>query len=60
MGKGSNNAKVFLEKRYKTDWGHDSYRSADFKKEFEGEMNNTNIEVGVVGEDKTFQVLTAA
>lgn len=30
------------------------------KEGFEGEMNSTNIEVGVVREDKLFQVLTPA
>ena len=63
MGKGSKNAKVFLEKRYKADMEiEDAIHTAllTLKENFEGEMSNTNIEVGVVREDKKFQVLTAS
>lgn len=63
IGKSSKNAKVFLEKRYKADMEiEDAIHTAlmTLKEGFEGEMNNTNIEVGVVREDKKFQVLTPA
>ena len=63
IGKGSKNAKVFLEKRYKADMEiEDAIHTAllTLKENFEGEMSSSNIEVGVVREDKRFQVLTAA
>jgi 20S proteasome subunit alpha 2 len=61
IGKNAKNAKVFLEKRYKADMEiEDAIHTAlmTLKEGFEGEMSNTNIEVGVVREDRKFQVLT--
>ena len=61
IGKNSKNAKIFLEKRYKADMEiEDAIHTAllTLKEGFEGEMNSNNIEVGVVREDKKFQVLT--
>lgn len=63
IGKNSKNAKIFLEKRYKADMEiEDAIHTAlmTLKEGFEGEMNNTNIEVGVIREDRKFQVLTPA
>jgi 20S proteasome subunit alpha 2 len=63
IGKSSKNAKVFLEKRYKADMEiEDAIHTAlmTLKEGFEGEMSSTNIEVGVIREDRKFQVLTPA
>ena len=57
------NAKTFLEKRY-----HDELELEDavhtalltLKEGFEGAMDHTNIEVGIIGVDKKFKVLTPA
>ena len=57
------NAKTFLEKRY-----HDELELEDavhtalltLKEGFEGAMDHTNIEVGIIGADMKFKVLTPA
>lgn len=62
LGKNSPNAENFLEKRYEDDLElEDAIQIAllTMKEGFEGEMNETNIEIGVVStEDKNFRVLT--
>ena len=63
IGKNFTNAKTFLEKRYAADMElEDAVHTAllTLREGFEGEMNKDNIEVAVVGADKTFRVLTAA
>merc|ERR1719335_1508279 len=52
IGKHMVNAKTFLEKRY-----NDELALEDG---FEGAMDHTNIEVGIVGADGAFKVLTPA
>jgi hypothetical protein len=57
------NAKTFLEKRYNDELElEDAVHTAllTLKEGFEGAMDHTNIEVGIVGADKTFKVLTPA
>jgi len=57
------NAKTFLEKRYSEDLElEDAIHTAilTLKEGFEGAMNETNIEIGIVGEDRVFRVLTPA
>jgi len=61
IGKHMVNAKTFLEKRYNDDLElEDAVHTAllTLKEGFEGAMDHTNIEVGIVGADKTFKVLT--
>ena len=61
VGKGAKSAKSFLEKRYKPDMEiEDAIHTAlmTMKEGFEGQMDSTNIEVGVVREDKKFKILT--
>jgi len=61
IGKHMVNAKTFLEKRY-----HDEIEVEDavhtalltLKEGFDGAMDHTNIEVGVVGADKKLKILT--
>jgi len=63
IGKHMVNAKTFLEKRYNDDLElEDAIHTAllTLKEGFEGAMDHTNIEVGIVGADKTFMVLTPA
>jgi 20S proteasome subunit alpha 2 len=63
IGKHMVNAKTFLEKRYNDDLElEDAVHTAllTLKEGFEGAMDHTNIEVGIVGADKTFKVLTQA
>jgi len=55
------NAKTFLEKRYNDELElEDAVHTAllTLKEGFEGAMDHTNIEVGIVGSDKTFKVLS--
>lgn len=55
------NAKTFLEKRYHDDIElEDAINTAilTLKEGFEGQMTENNIEIGVVGEDGKFRVLT--
>ena len=63
IGKNSINAKTFLEKRYsKTMELEDAINTAilTLKEGFEGAISEDNIEIGVVGEDRKFRVLSAA
>ena len=61
IGKNSKNAKSFLEKRYNEDVElDDAIHTAllTMREGFEGEMNEHNIELAVIGEDRVFKVLT--
>jgi len=61
IGKNMINAKTFLEKRYNDDIElEDAVHTAilTLKEGFEGEMNEHNIELGIIGEDKKFRILT--
>jgi len=63
IGKNMTNAKTFLEKRYSDeieleDAIHTSILT--LKEGFEGEMTEHNIELGIIGEDKKFRILTPA
>jgi len=61
IGKNMVNAKTFLEKRYNDDIElEDAIHTAilTLKEGFEGQMNETNIEIGVVGPDRQFKILT--
>lgn len=64
IGKNAINAKTFLEKRYLigTPEIEDAIHIAilTLKEGFEGEMNEHNIEIGIVREDRKFKVLTPA
>jgi len=63
IGKNSINAKTFLEKRYsKTMELEDAINTAilTLKEGFEGAISEDNIEIGIVGEDRKFRVLSAA
>lgn len=54
------NARTFLEKRYNPDMElQDAIHTAllTLKDGFEGQMTSTNIEVGIIGQDKTFRIL---
>lgn len=62
VGKGAKNAKTFLEKRYKADMEiEDAIHTAllTLKEGFEGQMDNTNIEVAVIREDRKFHILNS-
>ncbi|KVH95782.1 Proteasome A-type subunit [Cynara cardunculus var. scolymus] len=63
MGKNVSNAKTFLEKRYTDDMElDDAVHTAilTLKEGFEGQISGKNIEIGIIGADKTFRVLTPA
>ncbi|GFH22338.1 20S proteasome alpha subunit B [Haematococcus lacustris] len=63
IGKNMVNAKAFLEKRYSDEVGlEDAIHTAllTLKEGFEGQVSGSNIEVGIIGRDKTFRVLTEA
>jgi 20S proteasome subunit alpha 2 len=63
IGKNMNNAKTFLEKRYNEDIGiEDAIHTAllTLKEGFEGQVSGNNIEVGVIGPDRKFRVLSTA
>ena len=63
IGKHMVNAKTFLEKRYNDELElEDAVHTAllTLKEGFEGAMDHTNIEVGIVGADKVFKVLSPA
>ncbi|CEM30291.1 unnamed protein product [Vitrella brassicaformis CCMP3155] len=62
-GKNYINAKTFLEKRYNDDMElEDAIHTAilTLKESFDGVMDEEAIEIGVVGEDRKFKVLTPA
>ncbi|CAN1166310.1 Proteasome subunit alpha type-2-A [Linum perenne] len=63
MGKNVSNAKTFLEKRYTEDMElDDAVHTAilTLKEGFEGQISAKNIEIGIIGADKKFRVLTPA
>ncbi len=63
IGKNMVNAKTFLEKRYSDEMElEDAIHTAilTLKEGFEGQIAADNIELGVIGEDKVFRVLTTA
>ncbi|KAL6777695.1 POA2 [Auxenochlorella protothecoides x Auxenochlorella symbiontica] len=63
IGKNAINARTFLEKRYSEDIElEDAIHTAllTLKDGFEGELTGETVEVGIVGEDRVFRVLTAA
>mmetsp|Transcript_3389 Transcript_3389/g.12889 ORF Transcript_3389/g.12889 Transcript_3389/m.12889 type:complete len:235 (-) Transcript_3389:146-850(-) len=60
IGKNMVNANTFLEKRYTEDLElEDAIHTAilTLKEGFDGKITNTNIEIGVVSEDKHFRIL---
>jgi len=63
IGKNMVNAKTFLEKRYSDDLElEDAIHTAilTLKEGFEGEMNEHNIELAIISDDKKFHILTPA
>lgn len=63
IGKNYVNAKNFLERRYNDEMELDDavhIALLTLRESYEGEMNEHNIEVGVIGEDKVFRILTPA
>jgi len=63
IGKNMVNAKTFLEKRYSEEMElEDAIHTAllTLKEGFEGQMSGDNVEIGIVGEDRKFRVLTPA
>ena len=62
IGKNMVNAKTFLEKRYTDDIElEDAIHTAilTLKEGFEGQITESNIEIGVLGEDNKFRTLSA-
>ena len=63
LGTNHVNAVTFLERRYSEDMElEDAIHTAllTLREGFEGEMTASNIEIGIVGKDRKFRVLTAA
>lgn len=63
IGKNMVNAKTFLEKRYADDMElEDAIHTAilTLKEGFEGQVTETNIEIGVIGDDQKFKTLSVA
>jgi 20S proteasome subunit alpha 2 len=63
IGKNFKNARSFLERRYKDDLElEDAIHTAllTMREGFEGEMDENNIELAVIGEDRKFRVLSPA
>mmetsp|Transcript_2077 Transcript_2077/g.2303 ORF Transcript_2077/g.2303 Transcript_2077/m.2303 type:complete len:158 (+) Transcript_2077:291-764(+) len=63
IGKSMTSAKAFLEKRHSDDSGlEDTIHRAllTLKEGFEGEMNENNIELGVIGDDGVFRVIPSS
>jgi len=63
IGKNSTQAKTFLEKRYHAEMElEDAIHTAilTLKEGFEGAVTEENIEIGVVGKDRKFRILTKA
>lgn len=63
IGKNYINSKTFLEKRYSDDIEvEDAVHTAilTLKESFEGAITENNIEIGIIGEDKKFRVLSPA
>lgn len=62
IGKNYVNAKNFLERRYNDDMELDDavhIALLTMRESYEGEMTKDNIEVGIIGEDRVFRVLSA-
>mgnify|MGYP003705752611 FL=1 len=62
IGKNFVNAKNFLERRYSDDMELDDavhIALLTLRESYEGEMTADNIEVGIVGEDRVFRVLSS-
>mmetsp|Transcript_10550 Transcript_10550/g.15225 ORF Transcript_10550/g.15225 Transcript_10550/m.15225 type:complete len:234 (+) Transcript_10550:53-754(+) len=63
IGKNSQNSKTFLEKRYNPEMElEDAIHTAilTLKEGFEGSIDETNVEIGIIGDDRKFRVLTTA
>jgi 20S proteasome subunit alpha 2 len=63
IGKNYVNAKTFLERRYNDEMELDDavhIALLTLRESYEGEMTEHNIEVGIIGEDKIFRILTPA
>jgi len=63
IGKNSVNAKTFLEKRYDPEMElEDAIHTAilTMKEGFDGSIDENNIEIGVVGMDRKFRILSTA
>jgi 20S proteasome subunit alpha 2 len=63
IGKNYVNAKTFLERRYNNEMELDDavhIALLTLRESYEGEMTEHNIEVGIIGEDKIFRILTPA
>ena len=63
IGKNMINCKTFLEKRYSEDIElEDAIHTAilTLKEGFEGELKGDNVEIGIVGEDGEFKVLSVS
>lgn len=63
IGKNMVNAKTFLEKRYADDIElEDAIHTAilTLKEGFEGQVTESNIEIGVIGDDMKFKTLSVA
>merc|ERR1719230_2005384 len=61
IGKSYVNAKNFLERRYNDDMELDDavhVALLTMRESYDGEMTENNIEVGIIGEDRVFRVLT--
>jgi 20S proteasome subunit alpha 2 len=61
IGKRQLSAKSFLEKRYNADMGlEDAIHTAilTLKEGMEGAISENNVEIGIVGEDRKFKLLT--
>lgn len=63
IGKNMVNAKTFLEKRYADDMElEDAIHTAilTLKEGFEGQVTESNIEIGIIGEDMKFKTLSVS
>jgi len=63
IGKNFKNARSFLERRYRDDIEiDDAIHTAllTMREGFEGEMNEHNIELAVIGADRKFRILSPA
>lgn len=63
IGKGMVNAKTFLEKRFSDELEiEDAIHTAilTLKEGFDGHMSEHNVEIGIVGRDGKFKVLSMA
>lgn len=63
IGKNYVNAKNFLERRYNDEMELDDavhVALLTLRESYEGEMTENNIEVGIIGEDRVFRILTPA